>query len=143
VKSVAGFSAWIIVGALLSFAPVAFGQNAASTAALPAATAFNTSPALLLFQGWGGNGGGGNGGGGWGGNGGGGNGGGNGCGGNGGGGGWGGQGGNGWGGNGGGGGCNSVPEGGQPLTYLSLAALCCAGAVSFRLRRQAAVSESK
>jgi hypothetical protein len=53
------------------------------------------------------------------------------------------QGGNGWGwdGFGGGnkGGCKSVPEGGTTLTYLSLAGLCCLGAVAFRSRHSAAL----
>ncbi|MGB2602293.1 MAG: hypothetical protein WBC78_01770 [Candidatus Sulfotelmatobacter sp.] len=44
----------------------------------------------------------------------------------------------GWGGGGGNGGnCKSVPEGGTALTYLSLAGLCCLGAVVFRSRRTA------
>ncbi len=62
------------------------------------------------------------------------NGGGNGCGNQGGGGDWG----WGWGGN-NGGNCKSVPEGGTTLTYLSLAGLCCLGAVVFRSRRPASL----
>jgi hypothetical protein len=54
------------------------------------------------------------------------------------------QGGNGWGwdgwGGGNGGNCKSVPEGGTTLTYLSLAGLCCLGAVVFRSRRPASAS---
>jgi hypothetical protein len=37
------------------------------------------------------------------------------------------------------GGCTTVPEGGTTLTYLSLAGLCCLGALVFRPRRSAAL----
>jgi hypothetical protein len=57
------------------------------------------------------------------------------------------QGGGGWGGDWGwgggsnnGGNCQSVPEGGTTLTYLSLAGLCCLGALVFRSRRSASLS---
>jgi hypothetical protein len=40
------------------------------------------------------------------------------------------------------GGCKSVPEGGTTLTYLSLAGLCCLGAVVFRSRRAAYLPET-
>lgn len=39
-------------------------------------------------------------------------------------------------------GCKSVPEGGTTLTYLSLAGLCCLGAVVFRSRRAACLPET-
>ena len=45
----------------------------------------------------------------------------------------------GWGGGGNNGGCTTVPEGGTALTYLSLAGLCCLGALVFRPRRSAAL----
>jgi hypothetical protein len=45
----------------------------------------------------------------------------------------------GWGGGGNNGGCTTVPEGGTTLTYLSLAGLCCLGALVFRPRKSAAL----
>jgi hypothetical protein len=137
-KSVARFSAWIGLAALLSCAPLAFGQGTVNANAphvgnfvlsyLPANLVIVSEPrADHIDRGRGGNGSrgddwdGGNG---------------NGCG---------IQGGNGWGnggwGGGSGGGC-PVPEGGHALTYLLLAGLCCAGAVAFRLRRPVPVQET-
>jgi hypothetical protein len=50
----------------------------------------------------------------------------------------------GWGGGGNnGGGCTTVPEGGTTLTYLSLAGLCCLGAVVFRRRQQSSLLETR
>jgi hypothetical protein len=50
----------------------------------------------------------------------------------------------GWGGGGNnGGGCTTVPEGGTTLTYLSLAGLCCLGAVVFRRREQSSLLETR
>jgi hypothetical protein len=43
---------------------------------------------------------------------------------------------------GGNGGCTSVPEGGTTLMFLSIAGLCCLGALIFRSRRQDGVSEA-
>ena len=124
-KSTAKFSALVVMAAMFGFATCAFGQaspvKAGSSLSL---VAFFAPPAHHYGRpGWGG-GGGGNGGGGNGG----------GCqqGGN---GGWGND---GWGGGGGNGG-NCVPEGGNSVTYLSLAGLLCAAAVGFRLRRRTAV----
>lgn len=101
----------VAFAAVLCFASCAFAQNTVNTK-------MNVgSPALLtLTLGFGNNGGHNNN---------------NGCG-NQGGGGWG----ENWGGN-NGGNCKSVPEGGTTLTYLSLAGLCCLGAVVFRSRRPA------
>ncbi|MGD0987974.1 MAG: hypothetical protein ABR874_09195 [Candidatus Sulfotelmatobacter sp.] len=136
-KSV-NFWAGVVLVALLSISPFAFGQNIGHHQALQAVSAANLPATLLTAvfgprgggstqhsndSGWGG---GGNGGGG------------NGCG-QGGNGGWGGNGGNngngGWGGggNGGNGGCG-VPEGGSSLAYLAFAGLVCAGAMVYRTR---------
>ncbi len=141
-KSVARFSASVAFAALLCFAPFAFGQDTLNLRTDAGNGVLNYAPsAFLTFAvghgvhqrpgnfGNGGNGGGNNG---WG------------NGGN--GGGWG-NGGGGWGngGNGGGngGGGTQVPEGGTTLMYLSLAGLCCFGAVVFRARRQSSVPETK
>src|ERR1039458_6227562 len=147
-KSAARFSAWAALAALLCFAPCALGQGTGNTKGTQVGNSgLNyAASSFLTFtltagghhkdgDGWGG--GGGNGGGG---NGGGGNGGGNGCGNQGGGGGWGGGGWGGGGGGNGGGGCTPVPEGGNALMYLSLAGICCFGAMIFRLRRMRAAS---
>jgi hypothetical protein len=144
-KSVARFSAWIGLAAILSCAPLAFGQSAVNANASHRGNiVLSYSPATVVVAAfephadhidrghgrngshgddWGGGGNGdgcgnqgGNGNGGWG------------------------NGGWGWGG-GSGGGC-PVPEGGNALTYLLLAGLCCAGAVAFRLRRPVPVQET-
>ena len=47
----------------------------------------------------------------------------------------------GWGNGGNNGGCTAVPEGGTTLMYLSIAGLCCFGAVVARSRRQIAAAE--
>jgi hypothetical protein len=133
-KSAARFSAWAALAALLCFAPCALGQGTGNTKGTQVGNSgLNyAASSFLTFtltagghhkdgDGWGGgNGGGGNGGGNGGG--------GNGCGNQGGGGGW------------GGGGCTPVPEGGNALMYLSLAGICCFGAMIFRLRRMRAAS---
>jgi hypothetical protein len=123
----ARFSAGIVFAALLCFAPYALGQgrievkrssaSISSTGGHGEVLRYDFEVARRNDDGRGNQGGDGWGGG-WGG------------GGNGGGGGWG----NGGGGNGGGGGV-PVPEGGTDLVYLSLAGLCCAGAMAFRARR--------
>ena len=113
-KSMASLSTVAFV-AVLCFASCAFAQDKVN------AKMSVGSPALLtLTLGFGNNGGNNNGGG-------------NGCS---------NQGGNGWGWDtwgGNKGGCKSVPEGGATLTYLSLAGLCCLGAVAFRSRHSAAL----
>jgi hypothetical protein len=136
-KSIARVSAWVAVVALLCFAPAAFGSvNTASATSVANVHSF-VPAAFLAFGPNGGNngnggqstcgqGGGNNGGGGWGG------------------GGWfdgffGGGGNNGN--NGNGGNCNSVPEGGNALLYLSLAGMFCAGAMFMKSRRQAVRTE--
>jgi hypothetical protein len=131
-KSAARFSAWAVFGALLCFAPCALGQGVVNKAATGAGSnIFQNMPtaSFLTFMiapvadhkgsDWGGGGS-------------------NGCSNQGGGqnnnfgrdnGGWGGGGSN------GGGGCTAVPEGGTPLMYLSIAGLCCLGAMALRSRR--------
>jgi hypothetical protein len=130
-KSVARFSAFAVLAALMCFAPCAFGQRIVNVKGTVAgASVVNYAPSFFAFTfGPGGRGGdhgrGGNGNG---------NGNGNGCNNQGGGGnGW-------WGGNNGnngGGGCVAVPEGGTTLMYLLLAGLACFGAAALRSRRQA------
>jgi hypothetical protein len=127
-KSEARFSAWVVLGVLLCFAPYALGQGVVNKAATGAgngvfhyvsgsffATAF--APAgNHKGSGWGGGG--------------------SGCSNE-------GRGQNsnlgrdngGWGGGNGGGGCTAVPEGGTALMYLSIAGLCCLGAMALRSRR--------
>jgi hypothetical protein len=138
-KSAARVSAWVAFVALLCFAPAAFGSvNTASATSV--ANVHTFVPVAFLAFGPGGNnnngnggnngngstcgqGGGNNGGGGW----------------------WGG----GWWGdwfsgsnnNGNGGNCNSVPEGGNVLLYLSLAGMFCAGAMFVKSRRQTGRTE--
>lgn len=136
-KSLVRFSAWIGFAALLCFAPCAFGQGAVNVRVARAGNSvLNYAPASLLAFTLGqrgdhrggdkdGNGCGNQGGGG---------------------GGWDGEGrddgrGDGGGGN-GGDGCTPVPEGGTALMYLSLAGLCCLGAMVLRSRRQASVRET-
>ncbi|HZW93513.1 MAG TPA: hypothetical protein VFF64_11220 [Candidatus Eremiobacteraceae bacterium] len=116
----------VAFAAVLCFASCAFAQDTVSTK-----TNIGSPALLTLTLGYGNQGGSNNN-----------NGGGNGCGNQGGGGGWGwgGDWGWGWGGGGNNGGnCKSVPEGGTTLTYLSLAGLCCLGAVVFRSRRPASL----
>ena len=132
-KSITRLSVWVAFAALLCFAPSAFGQGTVNTKGTGAGyNLLNNAPSGFLaytfgFGGdprggdhHGGNGGGGNGcsnqgsyDNGWGG-----------------------------GGNNGSGGCTSVPEGGTTLMYGLLAGLCCLGAIAFRFRRQAALSET-
>jgi hypothetical protein len=131
-KPVARFSVWVLFAGILCFAPSAFSQGPDRHAAVAGNGVLNLAPssflAFTLGPGGrsddhdGGNGCGNQGGGGWGG-------------------GWDGD---GWGGGGnGGGGCSSVPEGGTALMYLSVAGLCCLGALALRSRKQAGVSEAK
>jgi len=47
-----------------------------------------------------------------------------------------------WFGDNGGGKCQAVPEGGNSLVYLSFAALCCLGAMVYRLRRPGSAGET-
>jgi len=137
VKSITRFWASVAFAALLCFVPRAFGQGPVDgRVTRPGNNVLRYAPAsFLAFNfgpggkgnggGWGG-GGGGNGGGGGGGK----------CGGG------GDKGWDGWNGGGGkgGGGCNQVPEGGAAITYVSLAGLCCLGAIFLRFRRQPGVS---
>ncbi len=139
-KLLARFSAWVAFAAFLCCAPCAFGQSTVNSKlagtenhvlnyASSSFLAFALSPSgdhvdrdhRDRDHGGGGDGCGnqGGGGGGWGG------------------GGWD----DGWGGGGGngGGGCTPVPEGGTALMYLSLASLCCLGAMVLRSRRQASM----
>jgi hypothetical protein len=103
-KSAIRYSGWLGLLALM-LTPCAFAHN---TSAKAANGSVHSNGSDKQGDDWGG------GGGGWGG----------------GGGGWGGGGG-GWGGGGGG---TAVPEGGSPLVYLSVAGLCCAGALAARRR---------
>jgi hypothetical protein len=130
-KSTARFSVGLAFAALLCFAPCALAQAKVNVKAAGARVDVlsQSDQRPIKFGGanrsddggWGNQGGGGWGGDGWGG------------------GGWGGGGnggGNGWGGGGNAGGGTPVPEGGTPLMYLSLASLCCIGALALRARRQ-------
>jgi hypothetical protein len=124
-KSLSRFSAWVVFAVLLGLAPFALGQGSAShKSAVGNSVLSNASTAFLAltFGPTGDHKGGGNGGGcnqntgrnDW----------------------WGGGGGN-------GGGCQTVPEGGTTLMYLSVAGLCCFGAIIFRSRRRSALLASK
>jgi hypothetical protein len=137
-KSVARLSEWIVFTALLCFATSAFGQGAASLKVTGAGDrVLNHMPASFLAvvfdhghgHGDGGNGNGGNGNGGngngYGGS--------NGC-----------SGGDSgaWDDGNGGNKCAPVPEGGTALMYLSLAGLCCFGAMALRSWRQTGMRET-
>jgi hypothetical protein len=125
-KSLSRFSAWVVFAALLGLAPFALGQSSASHQGAVGNSVLNYAPTSFLALTFGPRGehkGGGNGGGcnnqnagrnDW----------------------WGGGGGN-------GGGCQTVPEGGTTLMYLSLAGLCCFGAIVFRSRRRSGLLDSK
>jgi hypothetical protein len=126
-KSVARFSAWVILAGVLCFVPCAVGQGSASNRSAGSGDrVLNYVPASLLafvsapssdrsgHHDRGGNGGcdsqsAGRDKGSW----------------------------------GGGDGCTAVPEGGTAVTYLLLAGVFCLGAMLWRSRRQAAVRETK
>jgi hypothetical protein len=113
-KSIARLSVWVLLMGSLCFAPSALAQSSGGHHGSHS----NDNGGSCGNQGGGG--------GGWGG------------------GGWGGGGwdGGGWGGGGNGGGCTPVPEGGTTLMYLSIAGLCCCGALVVRSRKQTGVSEA-
>ena len=121
-KTQSSLSVWVVFGALLCFAPSAFSQSTIKVGAFSTSNAvLNSVPAgfLTLAFGPGGDpfgnfGNGGN------------NGNNNGCK----------QSDSNWFGDNRGGKCQAVPEGGNSLVYLSFAALCCLGAMVYRLRRQ-------
>lgn len=134
-KSFSRLTAWLFLSGVLCFAPSAFGLESNRHQAAGVNGILSAPPSFLAFtllpshrhrvaeHDGGGEGGG------------------NGCGNQAKGGGW------GWGsdeggGNGNGGGCTPVPEGGTALAYLTIAGLCCLGAVVMRSRRQVRVSQA-